>query len=46
MSKTYNPNKRKRAKTHGFLTRTKTPTGKKVTQARRRKGRKKVSIKK
>jgi large subunit ribosomal protein L34 len=44
MSKTYQPNRRKRAKTHGFLTRAKTPTGKKVTQARRRKGRTKVSI--
>ena len=44
MSQTYQPNKRKRAKTHGFLTRTKTPGGRKVTQARRRKGRAKVSI--
>lgn len=46
MSKTYQPNKRKRAKTHGFLTRSKKPGGKKVTQARRRKGRANVSIKK
>lgn len=46
MSQTYQPNKRKRAKTHGFLSRTKTPGGRKVTQARRRKGRVKVSIKK
>ena len=46
MSQTYQPNKRKRAKTHGFLTRTKTPGGRKVTQARRRKGRARVSIKK
>lgn len=46
MSQTYNPNKRKRAKTHGFLVRTKTPGGKKVTQSRRRKGRVKVSISK
>lgn len=44
MSQTYQPNKRKRAKTHGFLSRAKTPGGKKVTQARRRKGRVKVSI--
>lgn len=44
MSQTYQPNKRKRAKTHGFLVRSKTPGGKKVTQARRRKGRAKVSI--
>ncbi len=46
MSQTYQPNKRKRAKTHGFLVRAKTPGGKRVTQARRRKGRAKVSIKK
>jgi large subunit ribosomal protein L34 len=46
MSQTYNPNKRKRAKTHGFLVRTETPNGRKVNQARRRKGRSKVSISK
>ncbi|MFA7315253.1 MAG: 50S ribosomal protein L34 [Candidatus Paceibacterota bacterium] len=44
MSQTYNPNKRKRAKTHGFLSRAKTPGGRKVTARRRAKGRKKVSI--
>lgn len=44
MSQTYQPNKRKRAKTHGFLVRAKTAGGKKVTQARRQKGRAKVSI--
>lgn len=46
MSKTYQPNRRKRAKTHGFLTRAKTSNGAKVNQARRRKGRVNVSIKK
>jgi len=46
MSQTYQPNKRKRAKTHGFLVRAKTQNGKKVNQARRRKGRANVSIKK
>jgi large subunit ribosomal protein L34 len=46
MSQTYQPNRRKRAKTHGFLSRAKTPGGKKVTQARRRKGRTAVSVKK
>lgn len=46
MSQTYQPNRRKRAKTHGFLVRAKKPGGKKVTQARRRKGRVSVSIKK
>ncbi len=43
MSFTYNPKKRKRAKTHGFLSRSKTHGGKRVLQARRRKGRKKLS---
>ena len=46
MSITYNPNKRKRAKTHGFLARTKTPGGKKVNARRRAKGRANVSISK
>ena len=46
MSQTYQPNRRKRAKTHGFLSRSKTTKRKKVTQARRRKGRANVSIKK
>lgn len=44
MSKTYNPKKRKRAKTHGFLSRTKTPTGKAVLKRRRAKGRKKLAV--
>jgi large subunit ribosomal protein L34 len=46
MSQTYQPNRRKRAKTHGFLVRNKTQGGKKINTARRRKGRKNVSIKK
>jgi large subunit ribosomal protein L34 len=46
MSQTYQPNKRKRAKTHGFLVRTKTHNGRKVNARRRQKGRKNVSIKK
>ncbi len=46
MSQTYQPNKRKRAKTHGFLTRTKTATGKKVLLRRRRKGRAKLTVSK
>jgi large subunit ribosomal protein L34 len=44
MSVTYNPNKRKRAKTHGFLSRTKKSTGKKILQNRRRKGRAKLAV--
>ncbi len=43
MSVTYQPKKRKRAKKHGFLSRTKTHGGKRVLQARRRKGRKDLS---
>lgn len=46
MSQTYQPNKRKRAKTHGFLVRAKTQNGKKVNTARRQKGRASISIKK
>jgi large subunit ribosomal protein L34 len=44
MSKTYNPKKRKRAKTHGFLVRKATPGGKRVIQRRRKKGRKKIAL--
>ncbi len=44
MSVTYQPKKRKRAKTHGFLVRTKSATGKKVLQARRRKGRARLAV--
>lgn len=44
MSRTYQPKKRKRAKTHGFLSRSKTSTGKRTLQARRRKGRKKLAV--
>ena len=45
MSKTYNPSKRKRATTHGFLVRSKTASGKRVIKARRRKGRAKLTVK-
>lgn len=44
MSQTYQPKKKKRAKSHGFLVRNKTATGRKVVKARRRKGRAKVTI--
>lgn len=44
MSFTYQPNKRKRAKTHGFRTRMKTPTGRKAIARRRAKGRRKLSV--
>ncbi len=44
--RTYQPSKRKRARTHGFLVRTATPSGRKIIQARRRKGRKQLTVKK
>lgn len=44
MSQTYQPKKRKRAKTHGFLVRSKSKTGKKVLQRRLRKGRAKLAV--
>ena len=44
MPQTYQPNKRKRAKSHGFLVRSKSKTGRKVIQARRRKGRAKLTV--
>lgn len=44
MSTTYQPKKRKRARKHGFLSRQKSSTGKRTIQARRRKGRKNLSV--
>jgi len=44
MSKTYQPKKKKRQKTHGFLKRSNSPGGKKVILKRRRKGRKKITV--
>jgi large subunit ribosomal protein L34 len=44
MSKTYKPKKRKRARTHGFLSRLKSLGGKKVIAKRRAKGRKKLAV--
>lgn len=43
MSKTYQPKKRKRAKTHGFLVRSKSKTGRNTLLRRRRKGRKAIT---
>ncbi len=41
---TFQPNRRHRAKTHGFLTRMKTKAGAAVLSRRRAKGRKRVSV--
>lgn len=43
MKMTFQPKKRSRAKVHGFRTRMSTPGGRKIIQARRLKGRKKLS---
>lgn len=44
MSFTYNPKKRKRAKTHGFRVKMKSPGGRNVLKRRRAKGRAKIAI--
>lgn len=44
MSQTYQPKKRKRARSHGFLTRKRTPGGRRTVKRRRAKGRKKLVV--
>ena len=46
MSFTYQPKKKKRARTHGFLARQATKGGKNTIKRRRAKGRKRLSVSK
>jgi len=44
MKRTYQPKKRKRARAHGFLSRTATTSGRNLLTRRRRKGRARLSV--
>ena len=44
MKRTFQPHNKRRKRTHGFRKRMQTPGGRKVLNARRRKGRHKLSV--